>query len=264
MWRWAGRRSANPPGASTELPAWMPGARAPSWKRQHRLKSPGLARRAQRVEAPHRARQPRVEHDPLPGLDAGVGPRVLHGGDHLVAEHLGERDERGHRRVGRALEVHEDLLDVAAADAGHAGAQHRPLGPADLGLGHLLQRHRRDRQVAHEAGARRPAGPGGRRGRRRRCHRRRGRTCTSSPSREGRTSARRLALGSGSSPPLCHRRECIRAPCSFLTRVSCCAATGRRATSERGDGRRRHRHDVGQGGGGRRRRHRAGPGPGSP
>ena len=54
--RWAGSSSAKPPVASAELPVWMPGARPPSWKCQHRLKSPAS-------QAGHTGSMPRTSHD---------------------------------------------------------------------------------------------------------------------------------------------------------------------------------------------------------
>jgi hypothetical protein len=83
--------------------------------------------------------------------------RVLRGstnedGHHLVAEHLGEGDEGGHRAVGRILEVHQHLLGVRPADAAEAGAQHGPVLGQHGRVGHVLQGHRRGGQVVHQAG----------------------------------------------------------------------------------------------------------------
>src|SRR5581483_11948555 len=53
---WAGRYSAKPPGASFELPLWMPGASRPSPKFQHKLRSPAS-------HAGHTGEMPRGAHD---------------------------------------------------------------------------------------------------------------------------------------------------------------------------------------------------------
>jgi hypothetical protein len=53
---WAGRYSANPPGASREVPVWMPGARGPSVKCQQRLRSPA-------AHDPHSGVIPRGRHE---------------------------------------------------------------------------------------------------------------------------------------------------------------------------------------------------------
>ena len=116
-----------------------------------------------------------------------------------------------------ALEVHEHLLGVAAADAGQAGAQDGPLGAAHGRFGHLLQRHGRDRQVAHQAGAPSEGAAG--------------RASRATPSVSPKTSARigasstvgrvgpaeRPVLGARTGGRtlrrvLCHRRECTRRP----------------------------------------------------
>ena len=54
--RWAGSSSANPPVASDEFPVWIPGVSEPSWKCQHRLKSPAS-------HAGHDGSMPRTSHE---------------------------------------------------------------------------------------------------------------------------------------------------------------------------------------------------------
>ena len=148
----AGSRSAKPPVASTALPVWMPtDSRAHVEVAADRVVAP-RAGRAQRADAAGPATEVGVQHDPLPRLDAAHGrPRLLDGGDDLVPQHLGERDEGGHHVVGGVLEVHEHLLGVRPADAGHPGAQHQPVVAQQPRFGQVDQRHRRRRQVAQQA-----------------------------------------------------------------------------------------------------------------
>src|SRR5581483_3376708 len=102
-------------------------------------------------DAARRARQPRVEHHPLAALEPGhVAAEILDRADHLVAEHLRERDERRHRAVVGAFEVHQHLLGVRPADAGEVRPDHRPVGAEEAGVGHVLQRHGRRGEMADQ------------------------------------------------------------------------------------------------------------------
>ena len=100
------------------------------------------------------AREPALQQDALADREVVDRRADLDDvGDDLVAEHLRERDERGHREVGRVAvaHVHEHLLGVGAADAGEPGAQHDPVVAEQRGIGDVLQRHRRRREPVQQA-----------------------------------------------------------------------------------------------------------------
>ena len=108
-----------------------------------------LARGTRRVDAARPARQPRVEHHPLPDLHSSCLRTYRdHVGHHLVAHDLRKGTERGHRVVDVVLaEVHQDLLGVRPADAGQPRPGDHPILVQQLRIGHLLQRRRGAGQV---------------------------------------------------------------------------------------------------------------------
>ena len=155
----AGINSAYPPVASLDTPVWMPGADVARGEAPAEAEVAGRAGRADRRDAAGRARQPRVEHDPVADVEPrGLRPGIVHHADHLVAEHLGERAEPAHGAVAVALEVQQHLLRVGAADAGEQRPHDVPVGPQRAGVGHVDQRAGRGRQVPHQ-----PVGLGWRR-----------------------------------------------------------------------------------------------------
>ncbi len=94
------------------------GADLPLGERPAQVDVPGLARWAERGDAPGGAAQPRVQHHPLANVDtAGGRSESHHLGHHLVARHVGERGEGGHRVVDVPVgEVAEHQLGVRTAD----------------------------------------------------------------------------------------------------------------------------------------------------
>ena len=108
-----------------------------------------LAGGARRFDAARPARQPRVEHHPLPDLHSPrLRPHRHHVGHHLVAHDLREGTEGGHRVVDVVLaEVHQDLFGVRPADAGQPRPGDHPILVQRLRIGHLTQRRRGARQV---------------------------------------------------------------------------------------------------------------------
>ena len=87
----AANRSACAPAAAAQFPRWIEAGRSPDAEVAAPRVPPGQARRARRVDAARHARQPRVQHDPLAGVDPPP--------DHLVPEHVRERHQRGERVV---------------------------------------------------------------------------------------------------------------------------------------------------------------------
>ena len=84
----------------------------------------------------------------MAGLDTCLGADVLHRRHELVAKDLRERDQRRHGVVHLALGVlHEHLLGVRSTDAGHARAEHDPVGTDRLGVLDLDEVHRGRRQT---------------------------------------------------------------------------------------------------------------------
>ncbi len=138
----AAMRSAQPPGASLATPTWTPGPSAPSVKLQHRLRSPGLAGRAGRVDAAGAASQPRVQQHALAYLEPfGLGAE----GDDL-RHHLMARECAGSRRTRpsdcrcrRTFEFAEHQLGLRSAHARKQGPGDDPVGTHQRGVVHLLQ-----------------------------------------------------------------------------------------------------------------------------
>jgi hypothetical protein len=112
----------------------------------------GLAGGAHGRDASRAARQPGVEHDPLPHREAlRFGAELDDVGHDLVAHHLREGTEAAHGVVAVALtEVEQDLLGIRTADAGEAGAGDDPVGREQTGLIDLLQRDRRHGEVLEQ------------------------------------------------------------------------------------------------------------------
>ena len=114
----------------------------------HRARRPGTPATMPRARHP----MLRVQHAPA-GPARGpstAGPSVVDGAHHLVAEHLGERDERRHHVVAGVLEVHEDLLGVGPADAGDAVPEDQPVVRDERRVGQVHQGHRRGGQVLQQ------------------------------------------------------------------------------------------------------------------
>ncbi len=101
----------------------------------------GLARGAGRGDAPRAAGQPGVQHDALADVEApGLGTERDDLGDDLVAGHVGERGEGGHRVVDVAgVEVTEHELGVGSADAREDGTGDHPVRPRHPGVVDLVQ-----------------------------------------------------------------------------------------------------------------------------
>src|ERR1700692_5036596 len=80
-------------------------------------------------DAARPARQPRVEHHPLADFQPTCRRAQRNNvGHHLMAHHLREGTESGHRVVGVTLaEVEQDLLGVGPADARKAGPGDHPI-----------------------------------------------------------------------------------------------------------------------------------------
>ena len=69
---------------------WMPGANGPLPNEWHWLRSPATHAGHNGVTPAGDARQPRVERDAVPRLEAfGLGADGDDVGDHLVAQHVG-------------------------------------------------------------------------------------------------------------------------------------------------------------------------------
>ena len=143
----AAKRSACAPAAAAQFPRWIEAGRSPERKLRHHGYRP--SRHASQGGSMPRgnAGQPRVEHDPL----AGVEPPP----DGLVAEHVREGHQRGERVVARA--VQQDLLHVGTAQAGEGGLDAHPVRRRAAAA------PRRPRRGRARGGRRTHAGPPGRR-----------------------------------------------------------------------------------------------------
>ena len=164
---WAGIRSAHPPVASDDSPVCSPVASGPVWKCSHKLYWP-CWQDGQGGSIPRgRAGQPRVQHDALADLETGsLGTERLHRRHHLVAHHLREAAQPGHRVVDALVaEVQQGHLRVGAADAREPRAQDGPVGAQERRVGHLAQTHRASSRGSRRAGCPRgrAAGSTGRR-----------------------------------------------------------------------------------------------------
>ncbi len=150
--RGVGREQVGVPAGGVAGDAGMDaGADGPGEEVVTKAEVTGLARRAQRRHL-RGARQPRVEHDPLPDLQAlRLGTEGDDIGHDLVAHHLGERAQPAHGVVALGFtEVQQRLLGVRAADADQAGPGHHPIRPQRPGVLDLHELHRAPRQVVHQ------------------------------------------------------------------------------------------------------------------
>ena len=101
-----------------------------------------LARIAGWIDAPWRAREPRIDHHPLARLALPHRrPHLFDDADCLVAEDLGEGDHCGERVI--AVAAQEDLLRVAAADATAGGAHQQPVVGGQRRVRDALEPNRR-------------------------------------------------------------------------------------------------------------------------
>jgi hypothetical protein len=80
---------------------------------------------AELVQAPGEAAHPGIQHHQLPRPQLRGRAGILDPGHDLVARHMRERHQAAEGVVGGRLQ--QDLLDVAAADAGPEGLQPYPI-----------------------------------------------------------------------------------------------------------------------------------------
>jgi hypothetical protein len=115
-----------------------PAPRSTVWLAAAVGREPAGTAGTQRRETPCPASHPGIHGDHLPWAQPRLGPGFLDLGHDLVTRHVGKGDDPAQGVVGCRLE--QDLLDIAAADAGAQGSEANPVAPGRARPGQLSER----------------------------------------------------------------------------------------------------------------------------